>query len=169
MTLETKRTAFMCYTPQAMADITPLLTLETLSKYLEKREVNHEIESQDQNRFIRMNWKFEMGDAGVILSLNDAPGGTSRLEITCVTHNQYRGRRAQVVEMLNQRNRERAFTRSMDADGNVFLEYIGFYPSFMPFPEETFETIFGGALVHFQDDYATLEGVPGPGAQQAQA
>jgi hypothetical protein len=152
-----------------MADITPLLTLETLSKYLEKREVNHEIENQDQNRFIRMNWKFEMGDAGVILSLNDAPGGTSRLEITCVTHNQYRGRRAQVVEMLNQRNRERAFTRSMDADGNVFLEYIGFYPSFMPFPEETFETIFGGALVHFQDDYATLEGVPGPSAQQAQA
>jgi Putative bacterial sensory transduction regulator len=149
-----------------MADITPLLTLETLSKYLEKREVNHEIEQQEQNRFIRMNWKFEMGDAGVILSLNDAPGGTSRLEITCVTHNQYRGRRAQVVDMLNQRNRERAFTRSMDADGNVFLEYIGFYPSFMPFPEETFETIFGGALVHFQDDYATLEGVPGPSQQQ---
>jgi hypothetical protein len=149
-----------------MADITPLLTLETLAKYLEKREVNHEIEQQEQNRFIRMNWKFEMGDAGVILSLNDAPGGTSRLEITCVTHNQYRGRRAQVVDMLNQRNRERAFTRSMDADGNVFLEYIGFYPSFMPFPEETFETIFGGALVHFQDDYATLEGVPGPSQQQ---
>jgi hypothetical protein len=75
-----------------------------------------------------------------------------------VTHNQYRGRRGQVLELLNQRNRERAFSRSIDTDGNVWLEYIGFYPTAMPMPEETFDTLFGGVLVHFQDDYATLEG-----------
>ena len=33
-----------------------------------------------------------------------------------------------------------------------------------------FDTLFGGVLMHFQDDYATLEGyVPGPQLQQPQA
>ena len=141
-----------------MPDITPLLTLETLAKYLKDKEVNLEIESNDNQRFIRTHWKFEMGDAAVIVSLQDGPQGTSRLEVTCVTHNQYRGRKAQVMEMLNTRNRERAFSRSIDDDGNVWLEYVGFYPTAMPFPQEVFDTLFGGVLVHFQDDYATLEG-----------
>jgi hypothetical protein len=147
-----------------MPEITPLLTLETIAAYLKKRDVNLEIESQNNQRFIRMNWKFEMGDAAVVISLSDGPSNTSRLEVTCVTHNQYRARRAQVMELLNTRNRERAFARSIDADGNVWLEYVGFYPTAMPLPEDTFETIFGGVLVHFQDDYATLEGVT-PAAQ----
>lgn len=140
-------------------EITPLLTLETLGSYLKKKDVNFEIESNNGNRFIRTNWKFEMGDGACIISLNDAQGGTSRLEITCVTHNQYRGRRSEVLQFLNERNRSRAFSRSMDEDGNVYLEYIGFYPVGMPLSEELFETIFGGVLVHFQDDYAFLEGV----------
>ncbi|NJK46581.1 MAG: YbjN domain-containing protein [Pleurocapsa sp. SU_196_0] len=140
-------------------DITPLLTLETIGAYLKKKDVNFEIETNNGNRFIRTNWKFEMGDGACIISLNNADGGTSRLEITCVTHNQYRARRAEVVTFLNERNRSRAFSRSMDEDGNVFLEYIGFYPIGMALSEELFETIFGGVLVHFQDDYATLEGV----------
>jgi hypothetical protein len=140
-------------------DITPLLTLDTIGSYLKKKDVNYEIETNNGNRFIRTNWKFEMGDGACIISLNDAQGGTSRLEITCVTHNQYRGRRAEVLQFLNERNRSRAFSRSMDDDGNVFLEYIGFYPVGMPISEELFETIFGGVLVHFQDDYAALEGV----------
>jgi Putative bacterial sensory transduction regulator len=148
-----------------MAEIIPMLTLETLAKYLKEKEVGLEIENNNGNRFIRTQWKFEMGDAAVIVSLNDGPNGTSRLEVTCVTQNQYRGRRAQVLEFLNERNRERAFSRSMDADGNVFLEYIGFYPTAMPFPSEVFDTLFGGVLVHFQDDYGALEGAAPATAQ----
>lgn len=140
-------------------DITPLLTLETIGVYLKKKDVNFEIETNNGNRFIRTNWKFEMGDGACIISLNDADGSASRLEITCVTHNQYRSRRAEVVTVLNERNRARAFSRSMDEDGNIFLEYIGFYPVGMPLTEALFETIFGGVLVHFQDDYAFFEGM----------
>ncbi len=147
-----------------MSEIIPLLTLETLASYLRKKEVTLDMDTQNGNKFIRMNWKFEMGDAAVLVSLQDGPNDTSRLEITCVTHNQYRSRRAQVMEMLNQRNRERAFSRSIDGDGNVWLEYVGFYPTAMPMPETTFDTLFGGVMVHFQDDYSTLEGV-GPAAQ----
>jgi hypothetical protein len=141
-----------------MANIIPLLTLETIANYLKQKEVNLEFEENNGNRYIRMMWKFEMGDAAVLISLNDGPEGTSRMEVTCVTQNVYRGRRAQVIEMLNQRNRERAFSRSIDSDGNVWLEYIGFYPTAMPLPETLFDTIFGGVLMHFQDDYGTLEG-----------
>ena len=61
--------------------------------------------------------------------------------------------------MLNERNRERAFARSIDNDGNVWLEYVGFYPTLTEMPQETFDTLFGGVLMHFQDDYAFLEGV----------
>jgi hypothetical protein len=145
--------------------ITPLLTLETLSNYLRAKEVNLEMEENNGNRYIRMMWKFEMGDAAVLISLSDGPEGTSRLEITCVTQNVYRGRRAQVLELLNKRNRERAFSRSIDSDGNVWLEYIGFYPTAMPMSEALFDTIFGGVLMHFQDDYSVLEN----GEQPAQA
>jgi hypothetical protein len=140
-------------------DITPLLTLETLGMYLKKKDVNFEIETNNGNRFIRTNWKFEMGDGACIISLNSTDSNASRWEITCVTHNQYRARRAEVLQFLNERNRSRAFSRSMDDDGNVFLEYIAFYPVGMQLSEELFDTVFGGVLVHFQDDYAFLEGV----------
>ena len=64
------------------------------------------------------------------------------------------------------RNRERAFARSIDTDGNVWLEYVGFYPTLAEMPQETFDTLFGGVLMHFQDDYAALEGfVPQDGMQ----
>ena len=137
---------------------TALLTLDTIAKYLKDKEVILDIEEQNNQRFIRMGWKFEMGDAAVLVSVNDGPNNTSRLEITCVTQKQYTERKNEVLELLNGRNRERAFSRSIDADGNVWLEYVGFYPTLMEFPQDTFETLFGGVLMHFQDDYATLEG-----------
>jgi hypothetical protein len=143
-------------------DVTPLLTLDTLRRYLENKQVNAERSEQNGNQYLQMMWKFDMGDAAVLMSLQDGPNNTSRLEITCVTHNQYRGRRQQVLEMLNQRNRERHFSRSIDQDGNVWLEYVGFYPTAVEFPENTFDTLFGGVLAHFQDDYAALEGYQPP-------
>ena len=44
-------------------DITPLLTLETIGSYLKKKEVNYETETNGANRFLRTNWKFEIGRA----------------------------------------------------------------------------------------------------------
>ncbi|THF70038.1 YbjN domain-containing protein [Deinococcus sp. Arct2-2] len=148
---------------------TALLTLDTLAKYLKEKEVQLDMEENNGQRFIRMGWRFEMGDAAVLVSVNDGPNNTSRLEVTCVTQKQYPGRRAEIVTMLNDRNRERAFARSIDADGNVWLEYVGFYPTLAEMPQETFDTLFGGVLMHFQDDYATLEGyVAGNGEMQVQ-
>ncbi|CAM3720928.1 YbjN domain-containing protein [Deinococcus frigens] len=146
---------------------TALLTLDTLAKYLKEKEVQLDMEENNGQRFIRMGWRFEMGDAAVLVSVNDGPNNTSRLEVTCVTQKTYTERREEVVNMLNDRNRERAFARSIDTDGNVWLEYVGFYPTLAEMPQETFDTLFGGVLMHFQDDYATLEG-PGPHGPQLQ-
>ena len=144
---------------------TPLLTLDTLAKYLQEKEVQLEMEENGGQRFIRMGWRFEMGDAAVLVSVNDGPSNTSRLEITCVTQKQYAERRPQVAMMLNDRNRQFAFSRSIDTDGNVWLEYVGLYPTLAEMPQETFDTLFGGILMHFQDDYAALKGfVPAPQA-----
>jgi len=143
-----------------MADVA-LLTLDTLAKYLKEKEVILEVqepEQEGQPRFLRMGWKFEMGDAAVLVSVSDGPNDTSRLEVTCVTQKTYNHRRFEILEMLNTRNRERAFSRSIDADGNVWLEYVGFYQTLQEFPAEVFDTLFGGVLMHFQDDYAHLEG-----------
>ncbi len=138
---------------------TALLTLDTLAKYLREKEVQLDMEENNGQRFIRMGWRFEMGDAAVLVSVNDGPNNTSRLEVTCVTQKTYEGRRQEVMTLLNERNRERAFSRSIDNDGNVWLEYVGFYPTLAEMPQETFDTLFGGVLMHFQDDYAFLEGV----------
>ena len=149
---------------------TALLTLDTLAKYLRDKEVQLDIEDNAGQRFIRMGWRFDMGDAAVLVSVNDGPNNTSRLEVTCVTQKTYENRRQEVMVLLNERNRERAFSRSIDADGNVWLEYVGFYPTLVEMPQETFDTLFGGVLMHFQDDYATLEGyTAGPQLQQPQA
>ena len=147
---------------------TALLTLDTLAKYLKEKEVQLDMEDNNGQRFIRMGWRFEMGDAAVLVSVNDGPNNTSRLEVTCVTQKQYNDRRNEVVNMLNDRNRERAFARSIDADGNVWLEYVGFYPTLAEMPQETFDTLFGGVLMHFQDDYGALEGVSPAGGMQVQ-
>mgnify|MGYP001759704050 CR=1 FL=1 len=137
-----------------------LLTLETLANYLREREVQFEIQQnpETQQRFINMGWRFEMGDAAVLVSVSDGPQNTSRLEITCVTQKTYENRMLEVVQLLNQRNRERAFSRSIDPQGNVWLEYVGFYPTLAEMPQDTFDTLFGGVLQHFQADYADLEG-----------
>ncbi|MFC6617453.1 YbjN domain-containing protein [Deinococcus radiophilus] len=144
-----------------MTTETALLTLDTLANYLKERDVQLEMDQNPETgqRFIRMGWRFEMGDAAVLVSVNDGPQNTSRLEITCVTQKTYEGRMQEVMEMLNLRNRERAFSRSIDQQGNVWLEYVGFYPTLAEMPQETFDTLFGGVLMHFQDDYAALEGV----------
>ncbi len=139
---------------------TALLTLETIAKYLKEREVQLNMEENNGQRFIRMGWRFEMGDAAVLVSVNDGPNNTSRLEVTCVTQKTYAERKSEIMAILNERNRERAFARSIDNDGNVWLEYVGFYPTLAEMPQETFDTLFGGVLMHFQDDYAFLEGVP---------
>lgn len=136
---------------------TPLLTLDTVATYLKDREVQLNIEENDGQRFVRMGWRFEMGDAAILVSVNDADRTASRLEITCVTQKQYQARRAEVLDVLNTRNREFAFSRSIDHDGNVWLEYAGIYPSLVEWPRETFYTLFGGVLAHFQDDYQALE------------
>lgn len=153
-----------------MSDVA-LLTLDTIAKYLKDKNVVLEVqepENQGQPRFVRMGWKFEMGDAAVLVSVSDGPNDTSRLEITCVTQKSYSQYRPQVLEILNIRNRERAFSRSIDNDGNVWLEYVGFYQTLQEFPAEVFDTLFGGVLMHFQDDYgalaATFEGFQ-PAAQ----
>ncbi|SMB96133.1 YbjN domain-containing protein [Deinococcus hopiensis] len=138
---------------------TPLLTLDTLAKYLRDKEVQLDIEDNAGQHFIRMGWQFEMGDAAVLISVNDGPSNTSRLEVTCVTQKTYADRREEVVALLNDRNRERAFSRSIDAEGNVWLEYIGLYPTLVEMPQDTFDTLFGGVLMHFQEDYASLEGI----------
>nr|WP_169743767.1 YbjN domain-containing protein [Deinococcus misasensis] len=140
-----------------MSDVA-LLTLDTIAKYLKEKEVHLDLQENNGQRFIRMGWKFEMGDAAVLVSVSDGPNDTSRLEITCVTQKTYTDRRDEVVTMLNGRNRERAFSRSIDDDGNVWLEYVGFYPTLCEFPQSTFDTLFSGVLMHFQDDYASLEG-----------
>ena len=145
-----------------------LLTLETIAKYLKEKEVQLDFEENNGQRFIRMGWRFEMGDAAVLVSVNDGPQNTSRLEVTCVTQKQYTSRKQEVMVMLNERNRERAFARSIDTDGNVWLEYVGFYPTLTEMPQETFDTLFGGVLMHFQDDYGTLEGVTPGGGMQVQ-
>ena len=147
---------------------TALLTLETIAKYLREKEVQLDMEENNGQRFIRMGWRFEMGDAAVLVSVNDGPNNTSRLEVTCVTQKTYTDRKSEVMNMLNERNRERAFSRSIDNDGNVWLEYVGFYPTLTEMPQETFDTLFSGVLMHFQDDYAALEGVQ-PGQDQPQA
>ena len=140
---------------------TALLTLDTLAKYLKERDVQLEMDENPETnqRFIRMGWRFEMGDAAVLVSVNDGPQNTSRLEVTCVTQKTYEGRKDEIMQLLNARNRERAFSRSIDDQGNVWLEYVGFYPTLAEMPQDTFDTLFGGVLMHFQDDYATLEGV----------
>ncbi|HEX2863784.1 MAG TPA: YbjN domain-containing protein [Deinococcales bacterium] len=152
-------------------DVTPLLTLDSLQKYLEARGINSQVLEQNNQRYIQMIWKFEVGDAAVLVSLNDGPNDTTRMEITCITHNQYRGRRAEVLELLNQRNRERHFARSIDADGNVWLEYVAFYPTGIQLPLQVWDTMFGGVLMHFEDDYKTLEGKGGqqPAANPGEA
>jgi hypothetical protein len=142
---------------------TSLLTLDTIAKYLREKEVKLEVVDQDAAngttvRLIRMGWHFDMGDATVLISVNDGGNETTRMEITCVTQKSYQSRREMVIGLLNMRNRERAFSRSLDPDGNFWLEYVGFYPTLMELPQATFDTLFGGVLVHFQDDYAALEG-----------
>jgi hypothetical protein len=143
------------------------LTTEAISAYLKKRDVAFTVIAKDNVPILRMLWGFDMGDAVVLISIHDdaflihggdAIGVFSRLEINWVTENQYNDRRPEVLELLNSRNRARAFSRSMDDSGNVWLEYVGLYPTYSEFPEHVFDLLFDGVLQHFEDDYAALEG-----------
>lgn len=143
------------------------LTTEAITAYLKKRDVAFTVIEKENVPILRMLWGFDMGDAIVLISIHDdaflihggnAIGVFSRLEITWVTENQYNDRRGEVLELLNARNRARAFSRSMDEEGNVWLEYVGLYPTYSEFPEHVFDLLFDGVLQHFEDDYAALEG-----------
>lgn len=143
------------------------LTTEAISAYLKKRDVAFTVLEKDNVPILRMLWGFDMGDAIVLISIHDdaflihggdAIGVFSRLEITWVTESQYNDRRLEVLELLNARNRARAFSRSIDEEGNVWLEYVGLYPTYSEFPEHVFDLLFDGVMQHFEDDYAALEG-----------
>lgn len=137
----------------------PALTLDVLLGFLRDKGYTFEVEEADGRRLARLDWRFEMGEATVLVAVDDGPNATSRLSITCATAKTYASRRAAVLEDLNRRNRARAFSRSVDDAGRVWLEYVGFYPTHVDFPQDTFETLLQGALVYFHDDYAALEGV----------
>ncbi|MBC8102172.1 MAG: YbjN domain-containing protein [Cytophagales bacterium] len=148
------------------APVPARLTFEAIASYLEKRDVSFSVIEKDNVPILRMLWGFDMGDAIVLISIHDdaflihggdAIGVFSRLEITWVTENQYNDRRQETLELLNARNRARAFSRSLDEDGNVWLEYIGLYPTYSEFPKHVFDLLFDGVMQHFEDDYATLE------------
>lgn len=143
------------------------LTIEAITGYLQKRDVSYTVLDNENIPVLRMLWGFEMGDAVVLVSIHDdafliqggnAIGVFSRLEITWVTEKNYLSRRSEILELLNERNRSRAFSRSIDEEGNVWLEYIGLYPTYSEFPEHVFDILFDGIMQHFEDDYAALEG-----------
>lgn len=137
----------------------PALTLDTLLGFLRDQGYTFEVEETDGRRLARLDWRFQMGDATVLVAVDGGPNDSARLSITCATAKTYAPRRAGVLEDLNRRNRARAFSRSLDDEGRVWLEYVGFYPTHVDFPQDTFETLLQGALVYFHDDYAALEGV----------
>ncbi len=140
----------------------PLLNLDTLKHYLSAREIQLRVVQGEQGEpFLQMGWQFPVGEAGVFICLSTGDTGDLRLEIACVSRGSYLERWHEVLDYLNERNRSHPFSRSLDEDGNFWLEYVGFYPAGTLFPEATFNTLFGGVLIHFEEEYAALEGRSG--------
>jgi hypothetical protein len=135
----------------------PALSLDTVGTYLDRMGVSYDLDRVGATPVIRTGWRFGAGTAALLISVSDASQATTRLEILCATRQRYPEQLASVLALLNHRNRERAFARSVDDDGTVYLEYVGFYPVGTPFPQATFEVLFGGVLVQFEDDYEALE------------
>ncbi|MBE9609766.1 YbjN domain-containing protein [Chitinilyticum piscinae] len=139
---------------------TEVLTLDTLKNYLQSRDIQlHVVKGEHGESFLQMGWQFPSGEAGVFVCLSTGDSGDLRLEIACVSRTNYMDRWHEVLDFLNERNRSHPFARSLDEDGNFWLEYVGFYPAGTHFPESTFNTLFGGVLIHFEEEFAALEGV----------
>jgi hypothetical protein len=135
------------------------LTLPTVVEYLERMGVQYRMDELFGTPIVRSGWRFEVGHAALVISVSDSAHHTTRLEITCATHQRYPGQSDAVLQLLNTRNRERAFARSVDEDGVVYVEYVGFYPTGCPFPLSVFEVVFGGILLQFEEDYQAIEAV----------
>lgn len=135
------------------------LTLPTVVEYLERMGVQFRLEDAFGTPIVRTGWRFEVGAAALLISVSDSAHHTTRLEITCATRQRYPDHADEVLHLLNTRNRERAFARSVDEDGVVYLEYVGFYPTGCPFPLSVFEVVFGGVLLQFEEDYQAIEAV----------
>ena len=133
------------------------LTLDTVVAYLERLGIAFELDRVNGTPVIRSGWRFDAGSAALLVSVSDSANDTTRLEITCATQERYPDRIEEVMTLLNERNRERAFARSVDGEGVVYLEYVGFYPMGCPFPQSVFEVVFGGLLLQFEEDYNALE------------
>jgi len=135
------------------------LTLATVVEYLDRMGVQYKMDDAFGTPIVRSGWRFEVGAASLLISVSDSAHHTTRLEITCATQRRYPDQTEAVLHLLNTRNRERAFARSVDEEGVVFLEYVGFYPTGCPFPLSVFEVVFGGILLQFEEDYQAIEAV----------
>ncbi len=139
--------------------IEPTLTLPTVVEYLERMGVQYRLDDLFGTPVVRSGWRFQVGQAALVISVSDSAHDTTRLEITCATQQRFPEQSDAVLQLLNTRNRERAFARSVDEDGVVYLEYVGFYPTGCPFPLPVFEVVFGGILLQFEEDYRAVEAV----------
>jgi hypothetical protein len=135
------------------------LTLPTVVEYLDRMGIHYRLDDLFGVPIVRSGWRFEVGAAALLISVSESAHHTTRLEITCATQQRYPDQAEAVLQLLNSRNRERAFARSVDEDGVVYLEYVGFYPTGCPFPLSTFEVVFGGILLQFEEDYQAIEAV----------
>ncbi len=126
-------------------------------EYLERMGVHYQMDDLFGTPIVRSGWRFEVGGAALLISVSDSAHHTTRLEITCATQRRYPDQVDAVLQILNTRNRERAFARSLDEDGVVYLEYVGFYPTGCPFPLSVFEVVIGGILLQFEEDYEAIE------------
>lgn len=133
------------------------LSLDTVVAYLERLGITYDLEVIGTTPIIRSGWRFDAGSAALVIAISESTHQTTRLEITCSSRQRYPDRLEEVTTLLNARNRERAFARSVDDDGFVYLEYVGFYPTGCPFPQHVFEVVFGGVLLQFEDDYTAIE------------
>jgi hypothetical protein len=136
------------------------LSLKTIENHLETLKIalgEQTPRQEGQRPVLQVRWHFEMGNAIILFNLNEMTEDMSRLEVVCLTEKTYAHQRIQVLEALNMRNRERAFSRSIDGEGRFVLTYIGFYLSQQNFPITVFEHLFQSLLTHFQDDFTVLE------------
>ena len=133
------------------------LSLDTVVAYLERLGITFDLEVVGTTPIIRDGWRFDVGSAALVIAVSESAHHTTRLEITCSSRQRYPDRLGEVQALLNARNRERAFARSVDEDGFVYLEYVGFYPTGCPFPQSVFEVVIGGVLLQFEEDYVAIE------------
>ena len=77
------------------------------------------------------------------------------------TPDEYVSRDHASLHALNDVNRRSGFTRSIDDEGALWIEHIGFYPIDCPFPEGTFDTLMGGFVHNVAESLKTLQSLSG--------